>query len=277
LGRLGLIGSVEVVDVRRQLGVARMEQGHPLARVKTGRRGELQHRKAEGGERPRLNQAKAETLHSGEGLGTAAQHHDLARLEPAPSLATGARVAGRAATAAAGWRRDTGSAGAASLAAAAVPVVAIALAIAIAVIAAIALAVPIALAIAIAVIAAVALAVPLPVAIALAIAVSAAVAVSIPMAALGGEGRGDQAVMGIGRAKQGAGHAQGQDAQDCGGQKIRGREARRRPGMGGEARARISIDYGSFQFPAAWLANQPGFNRRGRRKFRGLARLIHRI
>ena len=92
LGRLGLIGSVEAVDVRRQLRIARMEQGHPLARIKTGRRGELQHRKAEGGERPRLDQAKSEALDPGEGLGTAAQHHDLARLEPAPSLATGVGV-----------------------------------------------------------------------------------------------------------------------------------------------------------------------------------------
>ncbi len=66
-----------------------MEQNHSLARVKTGRGGELQHRKAEGGERPRLDQAKAEALDAGEGLGTAAQHHHLARLEPAPSLATG--------------------------------------------------------------------------------------------------------------------------------------------------------------------------------------------
>jgi hypothetical protein len=44
---------------------------------------------------------------------------------------------------------------------------------------------------------------------------------------------------------------------------------RRRPGRGREVRARIFIDYGSFQLRAAWLASQLGFNRRGRGKFRG--------
>ena len=85
-----------------------MEQGHPLARIKAGRRGELQHRKAEGGERPRLDQAKSEALDPGEGVGTVAQHHDLARLEPAPSLATEAGVVGRS-VAAGGGRRNAGS------------------------------------------------------------------------------------------------------------------------------------------------------------------------
>ena len=83
-----------------------MEQGHPLARVQTGRRGELQHGKAEGGERPRFDQAEAQALDPGEGLGTAAQHHDLARLEPTPSLATGVV---RPAPLVRGRRRDAGT------------------------------------------------------------------------------------------------------------------------------------------------------------------------
>src|SRR6185369_16611644 len=110
-------------DVHRQIRIARTEQGHPQTPVEAGRRGELQHRKAEGGERSRLDQVKAETLHSREDLGTVAQHHDLARLEPAPSLATGAGLAGQAA-AAAGWRRDVGSAAAAAAGAAAAVVAA---------------------------------------------------------------------------------------------------------------------------------------------------------
>ena len=77
-----------------------MEQGHRLARIKAGRGGELQHRKAEGGERPRLDQAKSEVLDPGEGVGTVAQHHDLARLEPAASLATEIGVADRSVAAA---------------------------------------------------------------------------------------------------------------------------------------------------------------------------------
>jgi hypothetical protein len=200
LGRLGLIGSVEAVDVRRQIGIARMEQGQPLASVKTGRRRELQHRKAEGGERPRLDQAKAEALHSGKGLGTASQHHDLARLEPAPALATG--VVGRGA-AGASRRRDARNIGTTRLAAAGV---AVALAIATAAIAltvpaaaalAIALAVPVAAPIApaipiagaaplaaaaVALAISIALAIPVAAAVALAIAVAAAVALAIPVA-----------------------------------------------------------------------------------------------
>src|SRR4029077_11807493 len=71
----------------------------------------------------------------------------------------------------------------------------------------------------------------------LAIASPAAAAMAIPgvalsMAALIGEGRGYQVMTGIGRGEQGAGHAQGQGAQDCGDQKDTRSRGPPAPGTG---------------------------------------------
>jgi hypothetical protein len=99
LGRLGLIGSIDAVDIRRRTGKARVEQGDRLARVQTGRRSELQHRKAEGAEGPCLDQAETQALEPGEGLGTIAQHHHLAGLKAMPSLMAGIGAARRRAAA----------------------------------------------------------------------------------------------------------------------------------------------------------------------------------
>jgi len=76
-----------------------MEQGDRLARIQAGRGSELQHRKAEGAERPRLDQTEAQALDPGERLGTIAQHHHLAGLEAVGPLMAGIGPAGRRAAA----------------------------------------------------------------------------------------------------------------------------------------------------------------------------------
>jgi hypothetical protein len=221
-----------------------------------------------------------------------------------PSLATWAGVAGQAA-AAAGWRRGAGTAGvavaasaaaaaaagaAAAAAAGAAAAVAAGAALAVATGAALAIAtgvaLPVAAGVALPVAAGVALAVAagatLAVAAGAAAAVAAGAGVALSMAALIGEGRGYQVMTGIARGEQEAGHAQGRDAQDCGDQKDTRPRGPPAPGNGrGSSPAHLYllwILHLLWILPVsgpAWLANQLGFNRRGRRKFLGPAPLIY--
>ena len=165
LGSLGLIESVEAVDVRRQLGEVGMEKGDCPACVQAGRGAEFQHRKSEGGERPRLDQAEAEALDLGDRLRTIAQHDDFARLESAPSLPVSIGAPERRAT---GQGRTTGGLVVAAMAGAGIAA-ASPLAIAVAVSVALAPAV-------------VAPTIPIPIAVAVsvAIALAAVVAPTIP-------------------------------------------------------------------------------------------------
>src|SRR5215472_10016847 len=172
LGRLGLIGAVDAVDVGRHAGEVRMEQGDRLARIQAGRGPELQHRKAEGAEGPRLDQAEAQALDPGQGLGAIAQHHHLAGLEAMPPLMAGIGPAGRSAAA---GGREPGPA--------AIHACAIAIPLIVAVAVPVPLAAPIPIALAVPISIAVSATIPIAAAVAVSAAVTLSIAISTPIAA----------------------------------------------------------------------------------------------
>ena len=201
-----------------------MEQGNRLARVQPGRRSELQHRKAEGVERPRLDQAETEPLDSGEGFGTVAQHHHLAGLEAMPCFMAGIGAARWCA--AADWRCGAGSTAIAPQAAVGATGCVPAIGFVFAVSVALATTIPVTSAVAVPVPATVpvtsvttvptpvtsAVAVPATIPITAAVPVPVTSAISVPMAALIGEGRADQMMEDIDRGEAGACKAQGHEA-----------------------------------------------------------------
>jgi hypothetical protein len=205
-----------------------MKQGDRLARIQAGRGPELQHRKAEGAEGPRLDQAETKALEPGQGLGTIAQHHHLAGLEATPTLMTGIGPAG--------WRAAAGGgeAGPAAILTSAVAVtlaIPVAVAVSLAVPVPMAVAVPIALApvtvpaiapitVATAIAVSAAIAVPVAVSVALAALAASAIPVAIPMVmavAVIGERRCDEADRRIDRREAGADEPEREQPQGRGG------------------------------------------------------------